>query len=167
MLAAGAAARNGNDSSDDEKQEAAHPSPLKKRQTKVKPSDIRQSLDVGEECTETDAEIEANIAFCCKICNCPDEEKQKFSNDEYIQESVECLWHRRCCHRTGNAVGADWLSEYGKGMAQLGAKMWNGATSEEAEEIIEVVEPNEVYQKYISNKRQEAELHNEDDDACK
>jgi hypothetical protein len=159
-----AAAKNGNESSEDEKERA--PRPAKQKKIQVKPSYIRKSLEVGKECTETDAEIEANVAFCCKICYCPDAVKLKFAGNEYIQPSEECLWHRRCCHRVWNPR-IDWLPEYEKSSAELEANMAANDFSFEEVKEIELVNPNEVYQKYLSNKRQEAELHNEDDDACK
>jgi hypothetical protein len=158
------AAKNGNESSDDQKQRAAHPT--KKKKTKVKPANIRKSLNIGNECNETDAEIEANIAFCCKICNCPDAVKNKFVNDEYIQQSEESLWHRRCCHQASDP-GIHWLPAYDQGLAEVEANMVANHFSFEEVKEIELVNPNEVYEKYLSNKRQEAELHNEDDDACK
>jgi hypothetical protein len=157
-----AAYDDGNESSDDEKQQARR---KKRRAKKVEPSDVRNSLNLGNECTMTDNEIENDIAFCCKICNCSDAAKARFKGDEFIQQSEECLWHRRCCHNAMDP-GVDWLPEYNRGLAELEANMM-GDDFFSQELIVDRVDARDVYDKYLSNKRQESELYNEDGDTCK
>ena len=133
---------------------------------------IRNSNKIGQDWTQTDAEVEEDISFCCKVCNCSENIKRRFIGDEYIQPSEECLYHRQCCHFGEHGVATlDWLTDLQQAAAQH-AEMLMSSTAPEAslgdhQGGHELADASEVYDKYKINKSQEARIYNEDELECK
>lgn len=106
-IRAAAHAKRGNESSDDEfyQEEVADAASqwLKRKHQKVDPHltriALRLSLETEGSFQMTNAEYEDRIAFCCKVCHCPESIKVQYKDQEYVQASGELTqWHRRCCH---------------------------------------------------------------------
>jgi hypothetical protein len=131
------------------------PEPLKKR-IKVKPWELREGVPLGPGSHLTDEEYEQIIAFCCNRCNCSDEKKKKFEGNEYAGADDTSLFHRRCCHNVDDHK--DWLSPY----HQAAYKAWKLMNTKPRDET-KPVSQADVWKKYYTAKRQEAELYNDDE----
>ena len=154
------------DSSDDDAVSGEH-SFLSCKKTRLKDpnvygGDVRISIPLGPGINPSFKEIEDNIAFCCKICCCSEELKQKFlkMDDEVVRPGDNSLWHRRCCHRAFK-IKEDWIPEYRYSLAILEKKIIRGDNFKIDTTSYENIE--EVYKKYRNtSKVQESELHNDD-----
>jgi hypothetical protein len=152
---------------DDAKQQQAPP--LKKYKKDWKTKDLAPMRETIR-CSE--AEYEANIAFCCKICNCPTEEKEAFAaaagDDSLVQTTEDYLWHRRCCHRKGMPDNPDdkWMDPFQKANDIIhvhhGADNSHGKFKAKESVCIEVGK-GEIEQKYNVANNQLSELYNEDE----
>jgi hypothetical protein len=131
------------------------PEPRKKR-IKVDPSELREEAPLGPGLKISNEKYEQIIAFCCNRCNCSDEQKKKFEGDEYVAADETSLYHRRCCHNVDDHE--DWLSPFHRASYKA-EKLMGTKMRDETKPVSQA----DVWKKYYTAKRQEAELYNDDE----
>jgi hypothetical protein len=66
----------------------------------------------------TDEHCEAKLAFCCSVCRCSPERRARIRYtyfgelDEYLQGSMDNMWHRRCCHEMFDVDPQGWAPKH-------------------------------------------------------
>lgn len=125
---------------------------------------IAVPLEPGREWS--DEEILRNIAFCCKICNCPSRVKEICADDDhgsFITPAQDVVWHRRCCHRAFDAR-VDWLPDLEIQKLVMEEKLISGAL--QVDEGLNTIGLKALHGLYMTNRRHQSEIHNEDELEC-
>lgn len=144
---------------------------IKKRKINIRENESNYETIPTDELPSKE-DIENNLlGFCCsKNCYCSKKQKEWIDNDgrdDYITaDCMNSLWHRRCCHRVYD-YEKDWLSP----IEDVSTKIEDSLFDESKNDIINdgVFLCNGKYlnivQRYKTAKTNEAELHNEDNEA--
>ena len=104
------------------KERQREPEPQAERK-RVKRDSKRAARTELDQSLPSDEYMESSVGFCCAVCRCSDEIKEKVplcedgSLDMFISsDHTADVWHRRCCHRQFE-YDEHWFSPYDKGSA--------------------------------------------------